>query len=137
LDEDVEVKQEFIEDEVGNLTIEKIAASKGLTGALHELQLDATTGNMKLSKAVRQYSSIVFDKDEKIANSVKDLDAQKVKLIHQELAKWYNCREKDIRQILSFRLSEIRKTKRAKKIKMQNINQVFLHGVKRRDFFSK
>jgi hypothetical protein len=47
LDEDVEVKQEFIEDEVGNLTIEKIAASKGLTGALHELQLGTDLASLQ------------------------------------------------------------------------------------------
>ena len=47
LDEDETFKQEYVEDvvetnfenEVQNLTIEKIAASKGLSGALQELQL--------------------------------------------------------------------------------------------------
>jgi hypothetical protein len=61
LDEDVEVKQEFIEDEVGNLTIEKIAASKGLAGALHELQLGTDLASLQKKMADRQiFHSCIF-----------------------------------------------------------------------------
>ena len=59
LDEDVDVKQEFIEDGDQNLTIEKIAASKGLIGALHELQLGTNLTSAK-KKAGRQTFSFVY-----------------------------------------------------------------------------
>ena len=60
MDEDVEVKQEFIEDEVGNLTIEKIAASKGLTGALHELQLGTDLASLQKKWLTDRFFILVY-----------------------------------------------------------------------------
>lgn len=83
---------------------------------------------MNLSKAVRLLARCLFNEDELVVESIKDLDQHKVDLLHSETTKWYNCTMTEVRQgeqkypiqrkltkilVMSFRLSEIRKTKRA------------------------
>lgn len=105
------VKQEDEGD--GMDQIERIAAKTGTLQTLQKMRTEAQRGTLNLSKAVRLLARCLFNEDELVVESIKDLDQHKVDLLHAETTKWYNCTMTEVRQVMSFRLSEIRKTKRA------------------------
>ncbi|CAG5097503.1 Oidioi.mRNA.OKI2018_I69.XSR.g15103.t1.cds [Oikopleura dioica] len=118
VDEDIEtidtsvcIKQE--DEEEGMDQIERIAAKTGTLQTLQKMRTEAQRGTLNLSKAVRLLARCLFNEDELVVESIKDLDQHKVDLLHSETTKWYNCTMTEVRQVMSFRLSEIRKTKRA------------------------
>ncbi|CAG5102251.1 Oidioi.mRNA.OKI2018_I69.chr1.g213.t1.cds [Oikopleura dioica] len=65
---------------------------------------------LNLSKVIRRLMNIVFAKEELLVESIKDVNSEKIEMIVKEAQRWYNCRSTEVRQIISFRLSEIRKT---------------------------
>ena len=74
---------------------------------------DAQNGSLNLSRFVRMLIKCLFTDDELVVGSIKYLDKHKISLMHEEASRWYNCNMTEVRQVMSFRLSEIRKTKGA------------------------
>ena len=62
------------------------------------LCLEAERGTLNLSKAVRLLARCLFNEDELVVESIKDLDQHKVDLLHAETARWYNCTMTEVRQ---------------------------------------
>ena len=62
------------------------------------LILEAERGTLNLSKAVRLLARCLFNEDELVVESIKDLDQNKVDLLHAETARWYNCTMTEVRQ---------------------------------------
>ena len=60
--------------------------------------LEAQRGTLNLSKAVRLLARCLFNEDELVVESIKDLDQHKVDLLHAETTKWYNCTMTEVRQ---------------------------------------
>ena len=60
--------------------------------------LEAERGTLNLSKAVRLLARCLFNEDELVVESIKDLDQNKVDLLHAETARWYNCTMTEVRQ---------------------------------------
>jgi hypothetical protein len=59
---------------------------------------EAERGTLNLSKAVRLLARCLFNEDELVVESIKDLDQHKVDLLHAETARWYNCTMTEVRQ---------------------------------------
>ena len=84
------------------------------TGKNKTKNSEAQSGQLNLSKAVRLFIRCLFHDDELLVGSIKEMDKKKIELLFDEVTKWYSCTLTDVRQVMSFRLSEIRKTKGAK-----------------------
>ena len=64
---------------------------------------EAERGTLNLSKAVRLLARCLFNEDELVVESIKDLDQHKVDLLHAETARWYNCTMTEVRQGIFFK----------------------------------
>lgn len=96
-------------------SVDKLAEQNGHKAELQALRQEANRGDeyLSMSRFVRTLSKIIFDPGELMVDSVKDIDKNKIAILLTETQRWYRANMAEVRQTLSIRLSEIRKSKRA------------------------
>jgi len=96
-------------------SVDKLAEQNGHKAELQALRQEANRGDeyLSMSRFVRTLSKIIFEPGELMVDSVKDIDKNKISILLVETQRWYRANMAEVRQTLSIRLSEIRKSKRA------------------------
>jgi hypothetical protein len=96
-------------------SVDKLAEQNGHKAELQALRQEANRGDeyLSMSRFVRTLSKIIFEPGELMVDSVKDIDKNKIAILLTETQRWYRANMAEVRQTLSIRLSEIRKSKRA------------------------